>query len=179
MHPDDIAILPEMNSLFAMSMEEQGRTLKPESVTPLREGDKIELGGLCIEVIELPGHTPGSICFIERSLGLLFTGDSVGSGGEFWMQLPFALTISQLRKNLGEFMEKLPERRIFMSDYTMTRMSDILTRFDDVITSSCYILEGAERYALIDTGACNADDFRQLLRNFEDKPMVLLVTHVM
>ena len=28
------------------------------------------------------------------------------------MQLPFALTISQLRKNLGEFMEKLPENEL-------------------------------------------------------------------
>lgn len=109
MHPEDIAILPEMNRFFSFAMADKGRDVQPEALTPLREGEQIDLGELCLEVIEMPGHTPGSICFLERSLGLLFTGDSVGSGGEFWMQLPRALPISQLRENLAAFMEKLPE----------------------------------------------------------------------
>ena len=43
----------------------------------LREGDKIDLGGRIIEVFELPGHSKGSLCFLDRSGRNLFVGDAV------------------------------------------------------------------------------------------------------
>lgn len=112
MHPDDIAILPEMNRFFSMAMGDQGRQLEPNTLTPLREPGVIDLGDMCIDVLDLPGHSPGSVCFMERDLGLLFTGDAVGSGGEFWMQLPNAVTIAQYHKNLADFIKKLPDVKL-------------------------------------------------------------------
>jgi glyoxylase-like metal-dependent hydrolase (beta-lactamase superfamily II) len=41
----------------------------------LEEGDTIDLGGRVLEVIETPGHSPGSICFLDRTNRLLWTGD--------------------------------------------------------------------------------------------------------
>lgn len=46
-------------------------------VTAVRDGDVIDLGGCGLEVIHLPGHTPGSIALLDRSRGALFTGDSL------------------------------------------------------------------------------------------------------
>lgn len=40
-------------------------------------GHRFELGGIALEVIALPGHSPGSIALYERERGWLFTGDSV------------------------------------------------------------------------------------------------------
>jgi glyoxylase-like metal-dependent hydrolase (beta-lactamase superfamily II) len=40
------------------------------------DGDRFDLGGRTLEVITTPGHTPDSISLIDRSNGLLFTGDT-------------------------------------------------------------------------------------------------------
>ena len=39
------------------------------------------LGGRDIEVIPTPGHTPGSICLLDRKNRLLFTGDTICAQG--------------------------------------------------------------------------------------------------
>ncbi len=39
------------------------------------EGDRIDAGGLTLEVFETPGHCEGHIVFYERDTGLLFSGD--------------------------------------------------------------------------------------------------------
>jgi hydroxyacylglutathione hydrolase len=41
----------------------------------LKEGDKITLGQDELEVIETPGHSPGSICFYCRKQNFLISGD--------------------------------------------------------------------------------------------------------
>lgn len=44
----------------------------------LADGDVLKLGGLEIQVIHTPGHTPGSVCFYSE--GNLFTGDTLFVG---------------------------------------------------------------------------------------------------
>ncbi len=46
-------------------------------VIPVWEGETIDLGGRQLEVILLPGHTPGSIALLDRGNRMIFTGDSV------------------------------------------------------------------------------------------------------
>jgi len=41
----------------------------------LHEGDTIELGGRTLEVIHTPGHSPGSVCLLDRAHRLLIMGD--------------------------------------------------------------------------------------------------------
>ena len=47
---------------------------------PLFDRDPIELGGVRVEAIATPGHTPGSTCFFEPESGTLFTGDHIIPG---------------------------------------------------------------------------------------------------
>lgn len=47
----------------------------PYSRMAIREGMVFSLGGRDLEVIETPGHTMGSLCFLDRANRLLFTGD--------------------------------------------------------------------------------------------------------
>lgn len=44
---------------------------------PLWEGDVIALGGRQLEVVLIPGHTPGSIALLDREHRVLISGDSV------------------------------------------------------------------------------------------------------
>ena len=48
------------------------------SVKLWREGDVVPLGGLQVEVLHTPGHTPGSVCL--RCRDALFTGDTLFAG---------------------------------------------------------------------------------------------------
>jgi len=46
----------------------------------VEEGDVIDLGDRCFEVLHLPGHTPGSIGLWEAASGALFSGDALYDG---------------------------------------------------------------------------------------------------
>ena len=46
----------------------------------VNEGDEIDLGDRCFEVLHLPGHSPGSIGLWERASGTLFAGDAIYDG---------------------------------------------------------------------------------------------------
>ncbi|MDR1903826.1 MAG: MBL fold metallo-hydrolase [Treponema sp.] len=55
-------------------------------IEPVSAEDRIDLGDMCLEVIETPGHTCGSISLFEPNLGWLFTGDMILTW-EVWGQL--------------------------------------------------------------------------------------------
>ena len=47
----------------------------------LAEGDRITVAGIALEVLHTPGHAPGAVCFYSADLGVVFTGDTLFSGG--------------------------------------------------------------------------------------------------
>lgn len=51
-----------------------------------KEGDTLELAGLTIQVMETPGHTPGSICLLVGDA--LFSGDTLFAGSRGRTDLP-------------------------------------------------------------------------------------------
>jgi glyoxylase-like metal-dependent hydrolase (beta-lactamase superfamily II) len=61
---------------------EKGETgAKPAAIW---EGDVIDLGGgAAFEVILTPGHTPGSVCLLDRSRKLLVGGDTISASPIF------------------------------------------------------------------------------------------------
>ena len=50
---------------------------------PVREGDVLDLGGRTLEIIDLPGHTPGSIAVLDTARRVLISGDPVQDGRVF------------------------------------------------------------------------------------------------
>lgn len=55
------------------------------SLRPLHEGDLLPCGPYRFEVIEIPGHTYGSVAFFDREKKLLLSGDSVQKEGPIYM----------------------------------------------------------------------------------------------
>lgn len=53
---------------------------------PLKEGDTLELGSLCLKVLHTPGHTPEHVCYLvsggkgSQEPWALFTGDTLFAG---------------------------------------------------------------------------------------------------
>ena len=53
--------------------------LKPvENVTPLKDGDIIDLGQVELKIFETPGHTNCCISILDQKNKMLFIGDSIG-----------------------------------------------------------------------------------------------------
>ena len=52
---------------------------------PVREGDLLDLGGRELRIIELPGHTPGSIAVLDVRNRVLISGDPVQEHGRIFM----------------------------------------------------------------------------------------------
>jgi glyoxylase-like metal-dependent hydrolase (beta-lactamase superfamily II) len=66
-----------------------GKKLEPIDVAKeLREGGKIELGELTLEVLHTPGHTTGGICLYAPKQRILFSGDTIFSDGVGRTDLP-------------------------------------------------------------------------------------------
>ena len=62
------------------------------NVTPDRyvvEGDSVALGDLVFEVLHVPGHTPGHVVFVERSIRYAFSGDTVFQGSVGRTDFPY------------------------------------------------------------------------------------------
>jgi glyoxylase-like metal-dependent hydrolase (beta-lactamase superfamily II) len=45
----------------------------------INDGDVIDIGGKVLEVISIPGHSPGSLVFLNKEERYVFTGDGIGS----------------------------------------------------------------------------------------------------
>ena len=80
-------------------------TTRREFFTPLVPGESFDIGGFSFEAVPCPGHTPGCYVFLDRENGLLFSGDSIGSG-MIWLQLPCCTPISVYRDSVQALWEK-------------------------------------------------------------------------
>ncbi|HOQ08100.1 MAG TPA: MBL fold metallo-hydrolase [Clostridiales bacterium] len=98
LHPDDAEIAAEHTGfpMFRKLCAEKKLEMPP--FKPINDGDVIDLGGLTLEAISLPGHTPGGICLLLREKRVLFTGDSINH--HLWMQLDESLPLRVFLENL-------------------------------------------------------------------------------
>jgi len=81
-HMDHIMVLEELytalDAPLAVHERDAGMlTVKADSL--LKDGNTIECGKVRLEVIHVPGHTPGSLCF--RVGNYLLSGDTIFPGG--------------------------------------------------------------------------------------------------
>jgi hydroxyacylglutathione hydrolase len=69
---------------------------------PIEEGHVFDLGGKKLEVIGVPGHTPGSICLLDAQEKMLFSGDTANT--QTWMQIS-NLPLETYRKNMERLLK--------------------------------------------------------------------------
>ena len=75
---------------------------------PMEPGEIFDLGGRKIEVLATPGHTPGSVCFLERERRALYTGDTVCARG-ILLSLPHSCSVACFEKSVQYLAERLNE----------------------------------------------------------------------
>ena len=87
---------------------------KDGQILPVQDGDVIDLGNRKLEIIHLPGHTPGSIAVLDRSRRVLISGDPIQEHGRIFMfgahrNMPdYIRSLEKLEKRIGDFDEIWP-----------------------------------------------------------------------
>ena len=74
---------------------------RPVKTYPIYEGDIFDLGGIQIEVIQVPGHTQGTVVFLDRAARVVYSGDACN--GNTLLCLPGSTTIEEYKESLLHF----------------------------------------------------------------------------
>jgi len=114
-HPDHSGSNNAFEKVYIHEADlESGRRYSGSDVEliPIKEGYVFDLGGKKLEVIEVRGHTPGSICLLDAQDKLLFGGDTANT--ETWAQISnvpletYKKSMENLLKRKDEYDRVLP-----------------------------------------------------------------------
>jgi len=92
---------------IAEADKRQSKGIEPDLF--LRDGDKIKVGGIILEVIATPGHTKGSICLLSN--GFLFSGDTIFDNAVGRTDLEGG-SDDEMKKSLAKLDKLIPEGTI-------------------------------------------------------------------
>ena len=92
LHPADFPLHDMFFGYAKEEMEKHG--LKPCPVRPLEIGQIFDLGGIQLEIVDLKGHTAGSIGLLDKAGRIIYTGDGLNT--HLWMQLDHSLPIATM-----------------------------------------------------------------------------------
>ena len=83
-HTSGTAAFEEIHMNLADYVNQKLAEKFPNTVLcPTTDGDEIELGGRKLRIIDIPGHTKGSIAILDTGRRMIFTGDSIQKGHIF------------------------------------------------------------------------------------------------
>ena len=108
----------------------------------IRGGDVIDLDGKRLEVVEIPGHTAGSIMLLDSDEKICFSGDAIIE--HLWMFLEESLPPETYLDSLGQAAEKLRQsgiERIYNGHYSSKPLT--LSDTDTMLSGMKQICAGA------------------------------------
>jgi len=110
LHPDDLPIyhsIPQHGAAYGIQVPAMG--LEPIALT---HGQIIDIEpGFSLEVLHVPGHTPGSVTFYSASLNLAIVGDTLFYGSVGRTDLPGG-SHSAIVHSIQTILYKLPPETI-------------------------------------------------------------------
>lgn len=138
MHPNDFALCEEHYDF--LKEKDPMSEVKCCPLIPIPKKKCFELGDLTLEVIELMGHTSGSIGLLDRKHRILFSGDAMNPF--IWLQLEESLTLSQFRDNIVKMMKEYGDSFDYhLSGHTRAliqkqQIYDLLAGCDEILQGS-------------------------------------------
>ena len=103
---------------------------------PIKEGYVFDLGGKKLEVIAVPGHTPGSICLLDAQEKLLFGGDTANE--ETWAHIS-NIPLETYKKSMERLLKRKEEYSLLLPGHGDTRPISYIT---ELIACADEILAG-------------------------------------
>lgn len=87
-HNDHVTVAPELGEtldapvLLHPADDVLWRMTHPDKdFRAISDGETLDVAGMRLQAMHTPGHSPGSVCWYAFDLGVLFSGDTLFSGG--------------------------------------------------------------------------------------------------
>ena len=126
------------------------------TIHPVFDGDVIDLGGRELEIIHMPGHTPGSITVLDRQNRCLIGGDPIQEDGDIFMFGP--------QRDLGAYIASL-KRLLLRDDFDWIYPSHAKEKVSrDVIPQ---LIDGAVRILAGTVPGKEAERFGRTIRYYD------------
>ena len=114
----------------------------------VEDGERIDLGGVTLEAIHVPGHTKGSLVYVERETGCAFCGDALNPRSSIGM-FPGSPTVADYVKALERMLSMTEDIERFYVGHRLYHF----TREDakDVLQCAKEIVDGTlgEPYPMV------------------------------
>ena len=107
--------LPDQVAHFRINREVEPLTVDRN----LSEGDTLQLGDEIIQVLHVPGHSPGGLAFYVPQSNLLFSGDTIFNGSIGRTDL-WGGDFAQLINSIREKILPLPDETVIASGHGPT-----------------------------------------------------------
>ena len=158
-NPDDIALMytpvhsaPEGRLGFASAPSPMGGEKRtkpvlsdvpaphPVKTYPIYEGDIFDLGGVEIEVVAVPGHTQGTVVFLDRAARVIYSGDACNVNTLVCQ--PCSTTIEEYKESLLHFKSYQKDFDVMYGGHGAVAIPN--TIIDDAIAMCERILAGTD-----------------------------------
>ncbi len=73
----------------------------------VRDGDRIDLGGRSFDVVEVPGHSLGSVVYLDVANRIAITGDAISSGSMVYVFAPTCTALDQYLASLRKLEDRV------------------------------------------------------------------------
>jgi glyoxylase-like metal-dependent hydrolase (beta-lactamase superfamily II) len=104
--------------------------IPPFKVTKwVKDGEIIDLGGRKLEIIHTPGHTPDSLCILDRENKIFWTGDSF---------YPAPIYVYAPTTSLDQFIESFRKMAELISEYEWVMPSHNEPKMKKHLIKECY-----------------------------------------
>ena len=107
------------------------RTHPGQDFRAVAAGDTLSVGGLELQALHTPGHSPGSVCWYAPELGAVVSGDTLFCGGPGATGRSFS-DFPTILASISEQLGKLPADTVVYTGHgDSTRIGDELVHYDD------------------------------------------------
>ena len=114
--------------------------VKTESILykDIKDGQIFDLGGIRLRAISFPGHSPGSMCFINESENYVLTGDAFNPG--LWLWLDRCPSVLESYYSAQKFLSLINEQTTLYCGHMMEALPKEFP--GEMLTACREVLEG-------------------------------------
>ena len=170
-HNDHVTVAPELGKtldapvLLHPADEVLWRMTHPDKdFRSISDGETLSVGGTELRALHTPGHSPGSVCWYSHDLGVVFSGDTLFSGGPGATGRSYS-DFPTILRSISERLGKLPGETVVHTGHGDSTTS--ATRSSTTRSGWPAATRGSSRAGAT---AKSGDDFRSAVTLAADSP---------
>jgi glyoxylase-like metal-dependent hydrolase (beta-lactamase superfamily II) len=133
-----VSSIPKDRKLTDAELEAKVNVTFP-TLVPVKEGHIFDLGGRKLKVIEVPGHTHGSICLLNSENKILFAGDNTNT--IVWLFLKDCYPLEVYLKSLEKVEKYINDFNVIMPGHNTpldkTFLSEQIVCVKSILDGTC------------------------------------------